>query len=882
MTQDTPQVILLADYTPPDFLIDTVDLDANFQHGDVLVTAKLTVRRNQATKNQEASLVLDGEDLELLSLSLDGIKLPASRYDLSATQLRLSDLPDAFSLEMVSRIHPDSNTCLSGLYRSANGYFTQCEAQGFRRITWFLDRPDVLSHYTVTLHADKETLPQLLSNGNPVAMGDEEGGRHWARWQDPHPKPCYLFAMVAARLDVLRDSYRTTSGRVVQLAIYVEQGKLDQCDYAMSALKKAMQWDEETFGLECDLEHYMIVAVSDFNMGAMENKGLNIFNTKFVLARPDVATDVDFENIDRVVAHEYFHNWTGNRVTCRDWFQLSLKEGLTVFRDQEFGADVHNRSVARIREVRGLRAAQFPEDAGPMAHPVRPASYIEINNFYTATIYQKGAELVRMIHTLIGKQAFRRGMDLYFARHDGKAVSCDDFVAAMSDASGVDFIQFMHWYEQAGTPHVSATGSFDAANKRYILNLSQSCPVTSGRPASPPFHIPVSVALIGPNGENLPLRLAGENSIQRVLSLRSAAQEFIFEEVAEVPVPSLLRDFSAPVVLDFLYSDADLAHLLAHDSDPFNRWEAGQRLASRLIVAATRAISTGGVPCWPDSFANAAAKVLADIDLAFAAEALSLPGEATLAEQLDIVDPDALHAARNSLRRFLAEKLGAEFQGCYERLASYDGYRFDAHNAARRALRNLCLGYLTEANSVAARELARQQFYDADNMTDQFASLAALAQCEGAERQQVMDDFYQRWQDEPLVVDKWLQVQAASRSPDTLPIVERLVRHPAFDMRNPNKVYALLRAFGGNHVRFHAFDGSGYRFLAEQICLLDNINGQVAARLTRCFDRWRRFDAGRQKHARAALEMLRNHAGLSRDVFEIVERLSAEKQAALE
>ncbi len=879
MTQDTPQVILLADYTPPDFLIDTVDLDVNFQQGDVLVTAKLAVRRNPATKNPDAPLVLDGEDLELLSLSLNGAKLPASRYDLSAAQLRLSDLPDAFSLEMVSRIHPDSNTCLSGLYRSANGYFTQCEAQGFRRITWFSDRPDVLSRYTVTLHADKQTLPQLLSNGNPLAMGDEEGGRHWARWQDPHPKPCYLFAMVAARLDVLRDSYRTASGRLVQLSIYVEHGRLDQCDYAMTSLKKAMRWDEKTFGLECDLDHYMIVAVSDFNMGAMENKGLNIFNTKFVLARPDIATDVDFENIDRVVAHEYFHNWTGNRVTCRDWFQLSLKEGLTVFRDQEFGADVHNRSVARIREVRGLRASQFPEDAGPMAHPVRPASYIEINNFYTATIYQKGAEVVRMIHTLIGKPAFRRGMDLYFARHDGKAVTCDDFVAAMIDASGVDLTQFMHWYDQAGTPHVTATGTFDAANKRYILNLSQSCPVASGKFASLPFHIPVSVALIGPDGEDLPLRLAGENSAshQRVLSLRSATEEFIFDAVEQVPVPSLLRDFSAPVVLDFSYTDADLAHLLAHDSDPFNRWEAGQRLACRLILAATRAISAGGMPVWPDSFATAAAKVLADVDPAFAAEALSLPSEATLAEQLDVVDPDALHAARNSLRRFLAEKLGAEFQGCYERLATHDGYRFDAFNAGRRALRNLCLGYLAETNSVAARELARQQFYDADNMTDQFASLAALAQCEGVERQQVMDDFYQRWQGEPLVVDKWLQVQATSRSPDTLSVVERLVRHPAFDTRNPNKVYALLRAFGGNHVRFHAANGSGYRFLAEQICLLDAINGQVAARLARCFDRWRIFDAGRQKHARAALEMLRNHVGLSRDVFEIVERLSGDQ-----
>ncbi len=854
MTQNTPQTIRLADYTPPPFLIDTVDLDVNFLNGEVLVSARLAMRRNTAAN----TLVLDGEELELLSVSLDGVKLPESRYAVSASQLTLAGVPDRFVLETVSRIHPDKNTRLSGLYRSADGYFTQCEAQGFRYITWFLDRPDVMSRYTVTLHADKASLPQLLSNGNPVEGGDEAGGRHWARWQDPHPKPCYLFAMVAARLDVLHDTYRTMSGREVQLAIYVEPGKIDQCDFAMSSLKKSMQWDEETFGLECDLDHYMIVAVSDFNMGAMENKGLNIFNTKFVLARPDVATDVDFENIDRVVAHEYFHNWTGNRVTCRDWFQLSLKEGLTVFRDQEFGADVHNRSVARIHEVRGLRAAQFPEDAGPMAHPVRPASYIEINNFYTATVYQKGAEVVRMIHTLIGKQAFRRGMDLYFARHDGQAVTCDDFVAAMRDASGADFAQFMRWYEQAGTPHVSAAGSYDAAHKRYTLNFTQTLP---GQDV-PPFHIPINVALIGADGETL----AGE----RTVSLRSATDEFVFEAVATEPVPSLLRDFSAPVVLDFAYSDADLAHLLAHDSDPFNRWEAGQRFACRLILAATHTISAGSTPVWPASFAQAASRVLADVDAAFAAEALSLPGEATLAEQLDVVDPDALHAARNGLRRFLAEHLGAEFKACYERLASRDTYRFDAQNVARRALRNLSLGYLCELDS--GIELARQQFYEADNMTDQFASLSVLAQCEGCEREEVMAAFYERWQNEPLVVDKWLQVQATSRRPGTLLEVERLVKHPAFDMRNPNKVYALLRAFGSNHVHFHAADGSGYQFLAEQTCLLDAINPQVAARLARCFDRWKRFDATRQTHARAALDTLRNHAGLSRDVFEIVDR----------
>ena len=876
MTQHTPHTTLLADYTPPPFLIDTVDVDIDFRSGEAIVTAQLALRRNPAAHTPNAPLVLDGEELELLRISLDGVELAPDRYRLSPGQLTLPDVPDAFRLETRTRIHPDGNTRLSGLYRSANGYFTQCEAQGFRRITWFQDRPDVMSRYTVTLHADKAALPQLLANGNPVGSGEEAGGRHWARWQDPFPKPCYLFAVVAARLDVLSDSYRTQSGRDVNLAIYVEHGKLDQCGHAMSALKKAMQWDEQTFGLECDLDIYMIVAVGDFNMGAMENKGLNIFNTKYVLARPDVATDVDYENIDRVVAHEYFHNWTGNRVTCRDWFQLSLKEGLTVFRDQQFGADVHNRSVARIREVRGLRASQFPEDNGPMVHPVRPASYIEINNFYTATVYQKGAEVVRMIQTLIGKAAFRRGMDLYFERHDGQAVTCDDFVAAMADASGVDLKQFMRWYDQAGLPHVRATGNYDVANQRYTLRLSQSCAATPGQSDKQPFHIPVIVGLVGPNGEDLPLHMAGDSNVptERVLSLQSAAQEFVFEKVAVAPVPSLLRDFSAPVVLEFDYSAAELAHLLAHDSDPFNRCEAGQRLASQLIIGATAAISAGRAPSWPADFANAAARVLAAsaTDPAFAAEALTLPGEATLAEQLDVVDPDALHAARNGLRRFLTGQLAAEFRACYESLAPKGIYKPDPQDAARRALRNVCLGYLCETDSAETRALAKKQFDTADNMTDQFAALSVLAQSEGEERVQAMDAFHARWKDEALVIDKWLQVQATSRRPGTLAEVERLVEHPAFDLRNPNKVYALLRAFGSNHVRFHAADGSGYRFLAEQTRTLDGINPQVAARLARCFDRWRRFDSSRQGHARAALETLRSHKGLSRDVFEIVER----------
>ncbi|HEX6734965.1 MAG TPA: aminopeptidase N, partial [Azonexus sp.] len=652
----------------------------------------------------------------------------------------------------------------------------------------------------------------------------------------------------------------------------VEPGKLDQCPHAMAALKKSMAWDEQRFGLECDLDHYMIVAVGDFNMGAMENKGLNIFNTKYVLARPDVATDVDFENIDRVVAHEYFHNWTGNRVTCRDWFQLSLKEGLTVFRDQEFGADLHNRQTARIREVRGLRAAQFPEDAGPMAHPVRPESFVEINNFYTATVYEKGAEVIRMIQTLIGRDAFRAGMDEYFRRHDGQAVTCEDFVAAMAAASGFDFTQFMRWYRQPGTPHIAASGAWDAASRRYTLTCTQSNPRATD---AAPYLIPLRVALFAADGSLLP-------GSERLLQLTETTQSFIFENLAAEPVPSLLRDFSAPVYLDFAYTPAQLTLLLAHESDSFNAWEAGQRLATTLILEATAAIAAGRQPTWPDSFVAATRRLLqthTERGAAFVAEVLTLPGETTLAELLDPVDPDALHAARNGLRRHLAEQLEGEFAGLYAGLAISEAYTPSSEQAGRRALRNLCLSYLLELDTPAVRQRALQQFRAADNMTDQFAALAALANVNAAacaERDMALAEFYRRWQDEALVVDKWLMAQSTSRRPDTLATVKALTAHPAFDAGNPNKIYALIRAFGANLVRFNAADGSGYAFIAEQILALHDRNPQVASRLARCFDRWRKFDAGRQAHARAALEHIRDHAGLSRDVLEVVTRALAE------
>ncbi|HEY1181877.1 MAG TPA: aminopeptidase N [Rhodocyclaceae bacterium] len=892
MKTETPQTILLKDYTPPPFLVDTVDVDVDFQPASAIVTTIMTLRRNPQAALANAPLVLDGEDLETLSVAVDGVALLPHEYAQTETTLTLANLPERFTLETVVSIDPDANTRLSGLYRSKDGYFTQCEAQGFRRITWFQDRPDVMAKYTVTLHADKEKLPVLLANGNPVGSGQEEGDevkhRHWAKWEDPFPKPCYLFAIVAARLDVLRDVYITRSGRTVNLAIYVEPGKLDQCPHAMEALKKSMQWDEETYGLECDLDYYMIAAVGDFNMGAMENKGLNIFNTKYVLARPDVATDTDYVNIDRVVAHEYFHNWTGNRVTCRDWFQLSLKEGLTVFRDQSFGKDVHNRNVTHIQEVRMLRAAQFPEDAGPMAHPVRPSSYVEINNFYTATVYEKGAQVIAMMQTLIGKETFRKGMDLYFARHDGQAVTCEDFFAAMRDASGGVgnsplTPQFLRWYEQAGTPHVVACGSYDAANARYTLTLKQSCAPSPGQPVKQPYLIPVALGLVGPEGADLPLLDEhGKYVTTSVLKLTEPEQTFVFEGIDHKPVPSLLRGFSAPVVLDFDYTNEELTHLMAYDSDAFNRWEAGQRLAGKLILDATRTISAGGVPAWPQSFGDAITWIVEQTmsknpasgkpDWAFTAELLSLPSEATLAEQLDVVDPDALHAARNGLRRFIAENQKTALETLIYKTAPSGPFTPTTEEAGRRTLRNLCLGYLAELNTPEVRAQALAQFKTTDNMTDQYAALSVLCMNDTPERQQALDAFHDQWQHEALVVDKWLLVQAQSRLPNALSEVEALTQHPSFDIRNPNKVYSLIRAFGANHARFHAADGSGYRFIAEQILKLDAINPQVASRIARCFDRWKKFDAVRQQHAMRALESVRNHKGLSRDVYEIVDR----------
>ena len=875
MRDPAPQTVYLKDYAPPAFLIDTIDLDIDIRDDHAIVRARMAVRRNPAAKDPEAPLVLDGDELRLESILLDGVPFGPGRYKLDEGTLTLLFMPGSFMLETAVRIEPQKNTKLMGLFASKDGLFTQCEPEGFRRITYFIDRPDVMSRYTTVIHADRARYPQLLSNGNPVDSGDESHGRHWVKWVDPFPKPSYLFAMVAGKLDVLRDTFTTKSGKKAQLAIFVEPGKLDQTGFAMQALKKSMKWDEDVFGLELDLDHYMIVAVGDFNMGAMENKGLNIFNTKYVLARPDTATDGDFMGVDRVVAHEYFHNWTGNRVTCRDWFQLSLKEGLTVFRDQEFGADMYSRPVQRIQEVRGLRAAQFPEDAGPMSHPVRPQSYMEISNFYTATVYEKGAEVVRMIHTLIGKDAFRRGMDLYFERHDGQAVTTDDFVQAMADASGVDLAQFKRWYDQAGTPVVSVTADYDTAAKLYMLTVTQSTRPTPGQDTKLPLHIPFAVGLVGTDGSDLPVQLAGEakaGGTTQILSVRQPEETFVFANVPAKPVPSLARGFSAPVVVKFDYTESDLTHLMAHDSDPFNRWEAGQRLATKILLAGVEGRRAGRSPEFPQSFVNAFARVLADgrHDPAFAAEALSLPTEGYIGEQMAMVDPDAIHDVRVGLRRHIAHALRSELSEVYQSLHVPGPYSPDARAAGQRSLRNLALAYLMEIDDAGIRARAMQQFETADNMTDTMAALSALANTDCAERITALEKFYSKWQGEPLVVDKWLAVQATSRLPQTLAEVKRLTGHPAFDIRNPNKVYSLVRGFAANPVRFHAADGKGYDFIAERVIELDRLNPQVASRVARSFDRWRKFDAGRQAQAREALERIRDAEGLSKDVAEVV------------
>ncbi len=903
----TPSVIRRADYAPPAFLIDTVALEFDLVPERTIVKNTMRVRRNPDAA-RAAHLELIGEQLEFVSAALDGKPYAAVRVHQHG--LTVDNVPDAFELTLVGICNPADNTTLSGLYVSGGNFFTQCEAEGFRRITWFLDRPDVMASYTVTLRADKAACPVLLSNGNLLEEGDLPDGRHFARWEDPFRKPSYLFALVAGKLVALEERVRSGSGKEKLLQVWVEPHDLDKTRHAMDSLIHSIRWDEQRFGLELDLDRFMIVAVSDFNMGAMENKGLNIFNTKYVLANPETATDTDFANIEAVVGHEYFHNWTGNRVTCRDWFQLSLKEGLTVFRDQEFSADMagrHNsgsggnadngsdeaaRATKRIEDVRVLRQMQFAEDAGPMAHPVRPESYVEINNFYTMTVYEKGAEVVRMYQTLFGRDGFRRGMDLYFKRHDGQAVTCDDFRHALADANGRDLAQFERWYSQAGTPRVTVSTDYDAAQRRYRVTLKQGYGDSS--PAARetqqgPLLIPFAIGLIGSDGRDMPLRLEGETAAgaatTRVLEFTDSEQTFTFVDVAEKPLPSLLRNFSAPVVVEFDYSGDELAFLLAHESDPFNRWEAGQRLATRELLTLADCAALGAPLELDDAVVAAFGRVLTDETLspAFRELALMLPSEAYLAEQMAESNPAAVHRARQLMRKRLASALHHDWLAIYERHQTPGAYQATPEASGHRGLKNLALAYLAELDDPRdAVRLATAQYAAADNMTDRAAALSAMltaaATSGNGEAQHVLDDFYRRFEKEPLVIDKWFALQATQRGSPQRPVIDivrSLMTHPAFNLKNPNRARSLIFSFcAANPAQFHAEDGSGYAFWAEQVIALDALNPQVAARLARSLELWRRFTPTLREQMRAALEKVAAQAK-SRDVREIVEKALA-------
>jgi aminopeptidase N len=875
MRTDTAQPIRLKDYRAPDWLVETVTLDVSLHPTQTKVRARLALRPN--SQGPAAPLVLDGDGLTLTALRLDGKALPSESYVATPDSLTIPQVPNApFTLEIETLVDPTANTQLSGLYRSSGTYCTQCEAEGFRRITYFPDRPDVMAVYSTRIEADKAQAPVLLSNGNLIDSGDLTGGRHFAVWHDPHPKPAYLFALVGGNLSAIEDRFVTMSGRDVTLRIYVEPGKESRCGYAMDSLKRSMRWDEEKFGCEYDLDIFMIVAVSDFNMGAMENKGLNIFNDKYVLAGADTQTDVDFAQIEAVIAHEYFHNWTGNRITCRDWFQLCLKEGLTVFRDQEFSSDMRSRPVKRISDVRGLCAAQFIEDAGPLAHPVRPDTYKEINNFYTSTVYEKGAEVVRMVQTLIGPEKFRAGMDLYFARHDGEAATVEQFIQCFADASGRDLTQFMRWYSQAGTPEVTVAGRFDAARKSYTLDVKQSVPPTPGQPTKEPMVIPLGIGLVGQGGRDLPLTLSDGRKVERgVLVLSEPAESFEFTGIAEPPVLSINRGFSAPIKLTTDLDVHRLAFLAAHDSDAFNRWQALQTISMRLLIDNVAALHAGGSPRSDEKLLGALEAILNDTALqpAFVALALVPPGEGDVAREIGRdIDPDAVHQARKALRAAIGERVGPALTKAYERMTVPGPYSPDAASAGRRSLRNVALDLLAATAAPAAIARAARQFDAADNMTDRLAALATLSQHAGPERERALADFYTRYAADPLVIDKWFSLQAMSPQPDTLDKVRALTAHSAFSFANPNRVRALISAFAGNPTQFNRADGAGYDFVAGHVLALDPKNPQLAARLATAFRTWRTLEQGRRSKAQAALERIKAAADLSRDLADIVER----------
>jgi len=868
-----------ADYQPSTHLIDTIDLVIELHEEQTYVTATSDVRANTQASMVSTTLALDGEHLKLESVKVDGKMLRSDRYQLTDAQLILLDLPEQFTLEIKTTIKPQENTTLMGLYRSGDIFCTQCEAEGFRRITYYLDRPDVLARFTTTIVANRARYPVLLSNGNLIDSGDLSDGLHWMKWADPFPKPCYLFAMVAGDLDFIEDTYTTLSDRVVALRIFSEKGHIDKCQYAMTSLKKAMHWEEKHYGREYDLDIFMIVAIQDFNFGAMENKGLNIFNAKCIWADPHVATDADYAHIDSTVAHEYFHNWTGNRVTCRDWFQLCLKEGLTVFRDQSFSADIGSQVVERIDQVDYLRLFQFPEDAGPMAHPIRPEAYIEINNFYTTTIYDKGAEVYRLLFHILGEQAFRAGIAYYFKHFDGQAVTCEDLIHSFEVASDSDLTQFRLWFSQSGTPELWVSAVYDDVKKQWAMTVKQQIPKTPTQLPQQPMHIPFKIGLLDQQGREIKCHLKGEahrttdDSI--VLNLTQAEETFIFTDIHAQPIPSLLRDFSAPVKCCYEYTEQELAFLMAHDVNGFSRWEAGQQYAMKLIGQLITDWQTGRALHLSPAYVEAFEAVLTDAqtDSALLARLLEMPSEVYIAESLPVIDVEAVHTVRHWLQQQLATIFKDVFKAVYERAFVKTPYEYTIEFAGQRALKNTCLDYLTQLDSLDMYRLAFRQFEQADNMTDRVAALRCLTDTDCEERQRALDQFYRDWQHEPLVIDKWFGVQAISILPNTLDCVKALLDHPAFNFKNPNRVRSLIGLFAkSNFIRFHEPSGAGYEFVTDMILKLNETNPMVAARLVEPFTHFRRYDSTRQQLMRAQLKRMVEFPALSKDLYEVVSK----------
>ena len=881
---EAPKPIYLKDYTAPDYRFAKVVLDFELGEEVTVVGNTISVEPTFAAGGDPRPLFLNGDPtVELAGVEVNGTALDASAYVLTKKGITITAPPAApFELKITTKIKPQENTELEGLYKSSGNFCTQCEAEGFRRITFYQDRPDVMSEFTTRITADKAKYPVLLSNGNLVDSGDLDGGKHFTVWEDPFPKPAYLFALVAGDLGMIEDKFTTKSGREVALRIYVEEHNLDKADWAMVSLIKSMKWDEDVFGLEYDLDLFNIVAVDDFNMGAMENKSLNIFNSRLVLATPQTATDMDYSAIEGVVAHEYFHNWTGNRVTCRDWFQLSLKEGLTVYRDQEFSADMNSRGVKRIGDVARLRMAQFPQDAGPMAHPIRPESYIKMDNFYTVTVYEKGAEVVRMYETLLGKDGFRKGMDLYFERHDGQAVTCDDFLAAMADANGADLTAFKPWYSQAGTPKLDVTTEYDAAAKTFTMTCTQSTPTTPGQSDKKPVLMPIAVGLLASDGSDMELTLEGEagtaGETTKVLRLSEASQTFVFTNVAEKPVPSILRNFSAPVRLSTDLTQEDLIFLMANDSDQFNRWEAGQTLTRALLLDLVEKAGMGEELVMDQAIVDAMRNIVnlakeEGADKAFIARAMALPSEGELSEMVVPANPDVIHAARDFVVKTLAKELKEELLWTMRDNTS-EKYERDGESRAARTLKNTGLALLSYLEDPEIDAEAFRRFKTADNMTDQISALSALSgRADCKERAEAIDMFYEQWKHDPLIMNKWLGLQAGASLPNNVENVKRLVDHPAFDIKNPNKVYSLVGGFvGGTPINFHAADGSGYEFLGDIVLKIDKLNGGVAARMVGGFTRWRKYDEKRQEMMKAQLERIVKTEGLSENVFEIVSK----------